>query len=687
VEIGGIVSTKSGKYYTELFFDGNPFFDRGFNGEILEFQTAPRIFTGLHEVSSSRHEFSDVPNVENPAAYLATTGQDPFSDRISDITPFSKWQISLPETQSNEDIKFDDHQRGVTVRIIFHIYAQLKETNHSPHFGLDSLVQLKRGYSWATTKTSKIETKSLQFFQSDESQELDVENAKNVTDNDVLKMMTGKSVCSGWDVVFSMTAKEVNNQLKKQYEDRHGNPTFARETGKQVKEVETSEGEKIKTEFNFTFDAPRLEFLLNNSNSAQVFLPIISGDYEYSTFAKGSWILVTKANLKKTDRTYIQGDVPLVMLPSSVSSQHNVAVKLNGGAFSAQHFDAAVANPMLSAVLTEYFTNLKEGYEVYNLGTLDFQTEISVLKPLKPTAFQFNVYHTKSNRDLLQLFIATTGSGLQAATTFSLLEPIPSDCECSLIVNSKIFFQNILPASLGCGGIGLVLTPIPPSDDGNKDKTWSSKATAGSISAPYPETIVPTPQPIPPPSLSEEYIKVKNDTAVVDLKDMQFQHGDGTSGYGIKMSYDNLNKSFDFKHGTRARTLLSSGPSDWSPIAYTDHSLKVKLNISSNLQLSVSDNGKNQLVEIKASPSNVILDGDLEPPAGACKCNDREMQKQFLENLNKSVPDKLAELFNQKFESVSFFALKNLLFPAQNMIDMKKAYVPGDMVVFGKFTS
>jgi hypothetical protein len=47
----------------------------------------------------------------------------------------------------------------------------------------------------------------------------------------------------------------------------------------------------------------------------------------------------------------------------------------------------------------------------------------------------------------------------------------------------------------------------------------------------------------------------------------------------------------------------------------------------------------------------------------------------------------LTNIFHQNLQSVSLFALKNLLFPAKNVIEMKEASVPGDMVVFGNFTS
>ena len=52
-EIGGILSTKSKKYYTELCFDGQPFSDRGFNGETLTFQTLPRLYSFLDDVANS----------------------------------------------------------------------------------------------------------------------------------------------------------------------------------------------------------------------------------------------------------------------------------------------------------------------------------------------------------------------------------------------------------------------------------------------------------------------------------------------------------------------------------------------------------------------------------------------------------------------------------------------------------
>ena len=662
VEIDGIVSTKSGKYYTELVFDGNPFFDRGFDGEILTFQTVSRLFTGLNEVKDP-----NVKEVKASQPFADTTNQNAFEGKISNITPFSTWRVSLPNTLSNEELKFDENADTVTIRLIFEIYAQLKETplsNQEVH---------KRSRRHAPSP--------LMAAASTRQNEATTAAHSSVSKNDVLKMMSGKSVCAGWDVVFSLSAEEINKQLAQQYNDRKGTPKFLRETGKQGIERTTSTNTKIKTEFDFQFDAPKLQFYLNNSDSAQIMMPIISGSYKQSFITDdGSNIVVDDVQVKESDGSFIRGDVPLAILQGSVSTQKSVAVRLNGGSFSPSKFEAAKSNPEIRAVLTDYFSNLKDGYEVYNFGSLDFKS-IAVLNSLRPTNFLFNVIRTESGRDFLQMFIATTKQ-LQSSAVMYLREPVPSVYDCSLIINSKIFFEDILPTSLGEAKSDLRLRAIAPDSDVNKDKVWYSEATAGTVVSNFRPTKVGSGIDTMGiggiPRSYESYVAVNNNSCVVNLAEMKFNSGDVSSEWHTKMNYDVGLRTFPFKYGRRY---------DGGPVSYNDYSLQVTIKMNAKLPFSVTGKGQNQLVELATTTANVYLTGNLEPPAGACECNDRELQKMFLQNLQNNVPPKLRALFNQKFESISLFALKNLLFPAKNLIDMKEAYVPGDMVVFGNFTS
>ena len=288
VEIDGILSTKSGKYYTELVFDGKPFFDRGFNGETLTFETTSRIFTGLQKVKSSGQD--DQPNIaEAFQAYESTTGQGPFSGKISSITPFSKWHVSLPQTQSNEDIKFDDH---LIIRLTFRIYAQLKETK------ISALELYNATCQYLTRPLPTSAAPSSPNFNAASSA---LSSSTTVTKDDVLKMMSGKSVCAGWDAIFSMSPEQINEQLNAQFKDREGNPKFLRKTGTHTTEGKTSEGFKYKNTFKFKFNAPKLKFLLNNSNSAQIYLPIISGYWVRSLYIDKKWNTINKVVVKKSD--------------------------------------------------------------------------------------------------------------------------------------------------------------------------------------------------------------------------------------------------------------------------------------------------------------------------------------------------------------------------------------------------
>lgn len=419
IEIGGILSTDTGKYYAELCFDGNPFYDRGFNGELLTFRTVSRLYTSKHDVCRSVHCYDESTDVasydEGLVTLMAGTKRSFDGSLVSRITPFSSWSVSLPPTDTNKNIQFDHCPRGLTIRLIFKIFAQLKESaihtsreesvkqagmlrNRSTHLIKRRLTQPKleefhvgihglQSTSHVSATQSELEEGHVGVH--------GLQSTSYVSTSEVLEMMQGKSVCAGWDVVLSLTANQVNDNLYDQYTDRVNCPKFMRSTGDVEYQVTTSTGVKTKTFFNFEFKAPHLEFLLNNSNSAHVGFPINLGHYEYSIEVNNKWVMIEKADVTDKDNYYLQGDVPLAHLQGTVSSEMNIAVKLNEGAFSADNFSPGTSNPMMNAALTKYFTGLKDGYELYTLGTLD-TTNITLLAALTPESFKFNVYIQKA---------------------------------------------------------------------------------------------------------------------------------------------------------------------------------------------------------------------------------------------------------------------------------------------------
>jgi len=76
---------------------------------------------------------------------------------------------------------------------------------------------------------------------------------------------------------------------------------------------------------------------------------------------------------------------------------------------------------------------------------------------------------------------------------------------------------------------------------------------------------------------------------------------------------------------------------------------------------------------------------DLKP-TGPCECNDNDLKIALLKSLGDSVPATLKQYMAKiSFKPISVFALENLLFPAEQLITMREARVPGDLLVVGSF--
>ena len=186
----------------------------------------------------------------------------------------------------------------------------------------------------------------------------------------------------------------------------------------------------------------------------------------------------------------------------------------------------------------------------------------------------------------------------------------------------------------------------------------------------------------------EDYVAVDNNTVSINLSGMTFKSGDSakTSEWEVEMTFDMKSKEYQFKYG-ECTQVFDSYCHDWTPISYTNHSLKVNVMMNATLGFRVTGTGQNQLLNLAVIPStNSFIDGDLEPPAGACEHNDRDLQKSFLKYLQTGMEPRLKSIFDKQFTHVSVFALKNILFPAKNLIELKEVFVPGDMIIFGNFT-
>ncbi|HEX8248866.1 MAG TPA: hypothetical protein VF599_11880, partial [Pyrinomonadaceae bacterium] len=112
-KIDGVTGTGSGDYLLNVAYTGRPFYDRNYNRDILTFNTLQRQRTYEYEVEGNKPKFSD-------------HGQS-WSEGVSPITPFSVWEISLPDTSKNKEITFDGLIAKVTLSFV--LEARIHDTD------------------------------------------------------------------------------------------------------------------------------------------------------------------------------------------------------------------------------------------------------------------------------------------------------------------------------------------------------------------------------------------------------------------------------------------------------------------------------------------------------------------------------------------------------------------------------
>ncbi len=480
----------------------------------------------------------------------------------------------------------------------------------------------------------------------------------NASGSTTLSQMQGKSVLKGWDVVFNYTEEKINDLLLQQYDDEKNNPDFVRIIPQQINDY-TDPKTKVttRTKWSMKLGAPRIQFLTNNSQYVEIYMEILSGSYEYGIIADGKYIKISEGDVESG--AHIRGNAALGKLQGAVNTNYMVVVDLSKGAFSTENMEITASNPLFDKYVTDYFVSLSTKYKI---GILDLANH-TTLEALTPKQFFFHILKTNAGKNILQLFITTDGTQL-VNLGVDVDEPIPDGYECSLMISSRILFDKIMRQGFQSSST-FAIEGVNP---GNTYDSWSAKITSGSIVGNFKS--------------SNKNVRIDGNTnsVNVDMTGMIFKTDTATHKIG---SSHNISKAQGFQYYTR-HGHYAAGEA-WDTYSWDNYSLNVTVDIKAVLPVGVSGTGQDQQVSIQADTSAIQIDGALSP-AGACTTNDRQLQQEFLDQLRDQLPEQIRKQVDVPFKSVSLFALKNLLFPQKNIVDLKEAYTPGDLVIFGGFT-
>lgn len=674
-KIKDIEATNSGKYLLELAYNGRPFFDRSYDRDAVVFNTLRRQRTYEYKVEGNKPLFSD-------------KGES-WSDKVNPVTPFSIWEISLPESKTNRGLKLKGPTTKVTMTFI------LKARIH------DAKARMMRAFSEEIHYR-----KSANLMMTEASPDKPAINT-------LLSEMSGKSVLNNWDVVFNMSLAKINNVLESQYNDLKKNTSYGGNItadtsieGANIGDVKTYTLQKFAIQYGY----PQLTFLVNNDNSGKLNMEITSG-----TVQKGSKYIgentdkdrglleamAAGANLPKSavKEEIIDGKTMLVLKyyndpqPLGTTAKLEAIIKIskvkglvNGndnilsvvldmsqGTFTPNNIQIDMSDEQklaFSEAVKAYFTQNPVRFIVNSLDL----TGITTLADLKPHQFLFKPFKSQSGNEMLMLFIQTNSRDVfnysQTFISTDVPDPIPEGSECSLMINSRIFFGSVLPESMTTGWS---LQGVNPNDT---NKAWTAKFTRASVEGSVDLSSLDHSYVPPRGSIVTYYsYRPSHNPTVWSLNDMTIKPA--TNGQ-MAMNYDQKN-TFNFIESTKQCSIFGcSNP--------REHTLNtdITLQISAAMPSEITGSGREQGVKINTSNQSV---GISARTSGGGPCGSDDLQSKVNKQLKDHLPGQITGKINVSFNSVSVFALKNLLFPSNNYIDLSAVYVPGDLLIIGNFTT
>jgi hypothetical protein len=449
------------------------------------------------------------------------------------------------------------------------------------------------------------------------------------------QMAQDKEVLNGWDAVLNVVESSINAFFQKQFQSM---TSGSREmTISQVfcgPRLTSPRGDYcVVTQFSFTLAAPSVVFT-GGSNTVTVTQAITSGSTRSGTMPVSAGFQpascgctanddrVTWGPVEKIDvgaHPAVSAEVQLTSVTGLINATTDtVVLDFANGAFTVNNVTLqGVTSRDLADQIKSWFATHGVKYQV---ASLDFSAG-GTIPSLTPRQFRLNVLKTNSGNIVVQILIVTTGSPARGNPI--VLEPIPtaSGYTCTLMINSRIVFSDILCAGFNGAGKPFRL---------------------------YPQT----------PSLAEGY------SAYIAPQ----MHFSGSFSYGSCCDRTTVTYSL-YLGGTYSGT-ATNGFYLYQSITPSGN-VGNTITVSANNPVSLAGTGVSQSIHITPQPPAINVTGGASGTINS-------MLQSILNN------DFKGAMAGISFGPVTYFALRNVLFPG-NLMKMGVVQVPTDLVIVGTF--
>ena len=453
------------------------------------------------------------------------------------------------------------------------------------------------------------------------------------------QMYQNKEVLQGWDAVMNLLESSVNTFFMKQWNQQTGG------AGRLCIAVVWCEGVLPAPGHQGWFThvtqvqvdlGPSLFQFMSGRNEVTVRQDILGGATRLGTMPVPSNFNPSTAQISPNDprvdwaapqpvdtskHPYLSGTVGLQQVQGVVGSAHSLVLNFAQGAFALNALSVVGVD---NTVLVNQLKNWFATHQVrYVLASVDFQN-IAGASGLTPTSFRFNVVTTNAGNTVVQLLITTNGNP-PSSNVINVNEPVPTadGLTCTLMISSRVLYQDVLCRGFNGHGGNFSLYPMGPKAGYN---AWYA-------------TISPQ---------------------------MHFQ---GSFSYGN--CCDRTTVTYSVYLGGDYTGTATEGFALSQQIR-TQGNAPVDITVSARYAVALSGSGAGQAIRIIPGTPSVTVSGGAEG----------EMKSRLQDILNNDIRNSMAGV---SFNPVTYFALRNLLFPG-NLINMSQVQVPADLLIAGTFS-
>jgi len=660
VQISGVHSPKTGRYFGRLVSQNSPFHDRGLNREALDFESVPFVFNYVHDVNK------DCPHTTN----RISPDQE---GNYNSMTPFTRWTLSLPEGGDNAGLEFD--AETCDIRLEFYVNA------------IYSGFRTSAGLEQAPILGGRMTANTLLRSAAPAPLATSADTGTGLSPTALMGKMNGKAVTNGWDVACILDIAKVNNLFAERYQKERegGAQTMVREmTLPQfvyTSDYDTLEEEENRADVSMQVGPPKFQLLGDGSVRASVYMDILGGEIHKRRYQrerqseKDQWseweITKDRTQTIEPGKNAIRCDVNLQKLRGRANpalniseSDQRIVVQLGEGTFETSvSMDGPIA-AIVNSELKKYFAAMESEYD-YCLGVAKWDLP-NTPKPLRPKHFEFTTRvfdgSTSENpQGVLILLIDTESSSSQPAKRKDIDldndQLLARDTTASLIISSRLIFNDLIYPHL-------------------KEK-WGS--TDGGHTAAIKAV-------------------TENEKAAVRLIGSGAIFVEQTKDDWLWMheKRDTIIPMDGFKAAGAMQELQISWQQDWhQEFAYHNDQgfgaasvagvdFQLKLDVKPKLRI-INFNGKPllEIPQFQLQPTVTYTESDTWHKIGEAVARlvnlDREAEK-----MKRKITAKLPAV-TVDLGSLSLFAVSNLLFPGAKVLKLKEksAYLPGDLWILG----